>query len=78
MKKTYNGHPNYNHWNVSLWIGNDEGLYNCARDHIRRCGGNRTKAAERMLEDLQENGLTHTPDGAPYTKTTIRHAMRGL
>lgn len=22
----YNGHKNWNHWNVSLWINNDEGL----------------------------------------------------
>ena len=29
--KTYNGHKNWNHWNVSLWINNDEGLYNFAR-----------------------------------------------
>ena len=33
---TYNGHKNYNRWNVSLWIANDEGLYNLARDCIRR------------------------------------------
>ncbi len=24
---TYNGHPTYEHWNVSLWTANDEGLY---------------------------------------------------
>ena len=31
---TYNGWTNYETWNVALWIGNDEGLYDIAR----KCG----------------------------------------
>lgn len=31
----YNGHKNWNHWNVSLWINNDEELYNTAKYCIR-------------------------------------------
>jgi hypothetical protein len=31
-----------------------------------------------MLGALQEYGLTQTPDGAPYSKTTILAAMRGM
>jgi hypothetical protein len=76
--KTYNGHKNYNHWNVSLWINNDEGLYNMARDYIRPSGNTRDDAARLMFEALVECGITHTPDGAPYSVTTIRAAMVGM
>lgn len=74
---TYNGHKNWNHWNVSLWIGNDEGLYRLARECIRRAD-NRNEAAALMLQDLHDAGITETPDGAKYTVTTIRAAMVGL
>ena len=30
MEKGYNGWKNYETWNVALWIGNDEKLYNLA------------------------------------------------
>ena len=29
---SYNGWTNYETWNVALWIGNDEGLYNLAKE----------------------------------------------
>ena len=70
----YNGHKNWNHWNVSLWINNDEGLYNLAREYVREC---KTKddAALAMLEILSDLGAYKTPDGAPYSKSSIRAAM---
>ena len=74
---TYNEHPSRNYWNVSLWIGNDEGLYRTALDCIRHTK-TRDQAAAAMLDMLTECGHTKTPDGAPYTKASIRHAMRGL
>lgn len=73
----YNGHRDWNHWNVCLWLMNDEGLYNLVRDKVR---SSRTKdrAAERILESLTEAGITATPDGARYTITTIRAAIREM
>ncbi len=34
---TYNGYKNYETWNVSLWIGNDEFFYNTARSCVIHC-----------------------------------------
>lgn len=82
----YNGHKNWNHWNVSLWINNDEGLYRAAKNFIRRYprpaygfdGSARDYAASKMLEWLRDDGITKTPDGAPYSKSAIRAAMVGM
>lgn len=68
----YNGHKNWNYWNVSLWINNDEGLYRLAVDLIKQYG--KDQAAVIMLGHLPPN----TPDGAPYSVSSIRAAMTGM
>lgn len=73
----YQGHKNWNAWNVSLWINNDEGLYQMARECVR-LAANRDKAAKDMLALLSDCGSTHTPDGAPYSVSSIRAAMVGM
>lgn len=72
----YNGHKNWNHWNVSLWINNDEGLYRMARALAKRY--DRETAAKSMLAELQHSGNDKTPDGAPYSVSSIRAAMVGM
>ena len=37
---TYNGWTNYETWDVALWLGNEEGLYNQARELGERVYGN--------------------------------------
>ena len=69
---TYNGHKNWNHWNVSLWINNDQCLYERARELARR--SNRETAVKQFLNELP----THTPDGAPYSISSVRAAMRDI
>ena len=66
----------WSQWNVALWIGSDEGLYRTAVYYKSRFG---TKnGAARMVEMLKECGVTETPDGAKYTKTSLMHALAGI
>lgn len=69
----YNGHRSWNAWNVSLWLNNDEGLYNWALGLVREYG--RGKAARIMAQDLDGQ---RTPDGAQFNKTCIYEAMEGM
>ena len=72
--KSYNGHKNYNFWNVSLWINNDQGLYNLAQECIQATS-TKELAATRMMWDLQGE---ETPDDVKYSKSAIRAAMVGM
>lgn len=74
---TYNGHRNYNHWNVSLWINNDERLYRGAQSFVR-AARSKTVAAAAFLHSLRSHGETHTPDGAPYSLSSVRAAIRWM
>lgn len=70
---SYNGHKNWNHWNVNLWLNNDEALYRLMVSSIDTTT-NRKEAAVLLLDYLPER----TPDGAPYSRTSIIAAMCGL
>lgn len=70
--KTYNGHKNYNYWNVSLWINNDEGLYRLAMECLQ--GNTREQAVSRFMSLAPDA----TPDGVPFLKSYVYAAMRGM
>ena len=69
----FNGHKSWNAWNVSLWINNDESLYNWAFELAQSHGI--AKGARVMAMELQGQ---RTPDGGKYNYTTIKLAMRGM
>ena len=82
MSKPYNGHKNWNHWNVSLWVNNDEELYRTALCWLRAAGGSRKRAAKGLFYALTNRGYgtptPKTPDGAPYSVSALYHAMDGM
>jgi len=66
----YQGHRSCNAWNVALWINNDYGLYNWARDLVIEHG--RKRAARIMARELEGQ---RTPDGGKYNFTCIYEAL---
>ena len=58
---TYNGWENYETWNVSLWIQNDEGFYDIAR----RCGD------YQDFVDAIDGLISHTPDDVSFTSPEL-------
>ena len=90
--KEYNGHRNYNAWNVSLWISNDEPLYNFALECLRRPmplkhpvqDGNNILAGRKpplfiaVRRFMWIYGTDKTPDGVPYTSLNVKLALAGL
>jgi hypothetical protein len=75
----FNEHKNYNAWNVSLWLNNDEKLYRAMQYYTEH--HNRKDAATKMFNMLRcKQGTTkpQTRDGAPYSITNIMLAMRGM
>jgi hypothetical protein len=69
---TYNGHKNWNHWNVSLWLMNDEGLYLMVEQALNDLSS--LDAVARYLAAQLKGKFT--PDGAPYTFASIRAAIQ--
>lgn len=66
--KHYNGWPNYETWNVSMFIGNDEGLY------FRACDmASKGWSYKDFADYLIEMGNTETLDGVAWDHPDLDH-----
>lgn len=75
----YNGHKTKGHWNVSLWINNDERLYRIARECIITAKRDKpfcwlTTACIRFCASVEAK----TPDGFGYGRERVRAALSDL
>ncbi len=69
MSDTHNGWANYETWNVALWIGNDEELYNLALDAKPDHDGEPHKRFASMMRELMDS--TETPDGVAWNDSGL-------
>lgn len=64
MADNYNGWKNYETWNVALWIGNDEFLYNLAK--------RRSYSQFVSIIQTADSAIRHkTPDGVAWTDSSL-------
>jgi len=61
---SYNGYKNYETWNVVLWISNDEGFYNIAKDCVDY---------EDFRNTMLEFDSLNTPDNVAWFDSKLRH-----
>ena len=76
MSETYNGWRNHATWNVALWIGNDEGLYEIGRESrdyaqfVSTMG--EIEAVRADLDLWNVNPITiQTPDGVAWNDSGL-------
>ena len=62
--ETYNGFANHATWNVALWLGNDEGMYNLARGYAEHG----YKSLSHLLVELFG---PETPDGVNWQSSEL-------
>jgi len=69
---TYNGWKNYETWNVSLWIGNKEFLYDYARFCGRRGRSGYKYFVEALIQGNDYDIVNHkTPDGVLWNDPAL-------
>ena len=85
----YNGHKNYNCWNISLYIDNEYALYTALRTFLMDTDLTYDEIAVAMMQIMTAyfeggcNGYTevkygYTPDDVKITFSAVREHLRGI
>lgn len=74
----YNGHKNYNCWNVSLYIDNEYDIYQKIASLIKRRHLTKDTIATLALSILTNFYGDTTPDGVKFTYSNVREYFRRL
>ena len=63
----YNGHKNWETWNVALWINNDEGLYEIAQE------SDSYREFQDSIRELSEGSplAIETPDRVAWNDSSL-------
>ena len=66
-EQTYNGWANYETWNVSLWLQNDEAMYQLALEHVNMLKRwNKPVKYDLLIPSLELRFSQITPDGVRW------------
>lgn len=77
MNETFNGWANYETWNASLWIANDEFLYNTAKACVTYAEAGESvwsKFQRCMMDGCVGSFLGATGDGVAWNHDAINAA----
>lgn len=78
QQNDFNGHVDYEHWNVALYICNDSGLCHMAKLCLASSPDDLKQAAKNFVTRLAIMGVTETPEGVTYTVERVKAAMELL
>ena len=67
---SYNGYANYETWNVSLWMLNDEFLYNTAKACVEYCSKDETPYL-KFIRCMGNCECPATGDGVRYDNLAV-------
>ena len=68
-----NGWANYETWNVTLWMQNDEWLYNTAKACVEYCGDNETPY-DKFIRCMSNVDMFTTGDNVRWDDDNINHS----
>ena len=74
----YNGHRNWNHWNIALCVDNEYETYKRVKFLLGRKHITKDEIASVLLIEFRNRWGEETPDGAPFTFTGVRAFLTGI